>query len=105
MIIPVGLNHVIRGWPRVTIAIIVTCTLIQVYASAWAPSPEDVAALVETRVHERSSSPDANWESAVAREADELAERIPIVRLGYPTGRGLSWRLFTSAFVHDAGST
>lgn len=101
MIVPVGINHIIRGWPRVTIAMIVTCTLIQIYASAWAPSSEDVAILVDRRVSEHASAPDASWESAVTDEAEQLADRIPIVRLGYPTGRGLSWRLFTSAFVHD----
>lgn len=101
MIIPVGINHVIRGWPRATIAIIVTCTLIQIYASAWAPSAEDVATLVHQRIREHSSSPDENSESAIAQEAEQMADRIPIVRLGYPTGRGLSWRLFTSAFVHS----
>lgn len=106
MIIPVGINHVIRGWPRVTIAIIVTCTLIQIYATAWAPSTEDVAALIEKRISEHSSAPMApmapiaEWQSAVSQEAEQLADRIPIVRLGYPTGRGLSWRLFTAAFVH-----
>src|SRR5262245_4225148 len=83
MIIPVGINHVIRGWPLVTIAIIATCTLIQIYASVWAPSPESVAMLVD------------------ASEIERLVDRIPIVRLGYPTGHGLGWRLFTSAFVHD----
>jgi membrane associated rhomboid family serine protease len=101
MIIPVGINHVIRGWPRVTIALIVTCTLIQIYSSAWAPSAEDVATLVHERIRDHSSAPDENWESALAQEADQMADRIPIIRLGYPTGRGLSWRLFTSAFVHD----
>jgi len=101
MIIPVGINHVIRGWPRVTIGIIVTCTLIQIYATAWAPSQEDVAALIEKRIGERSSSPDADWASTVTQEAEQLAERIPIIRLGYPTGHGLSWRLFTAAFVHS----
>ena len=101
MIIPVGINHVIRGWPRVTIAIIVTCLLIQIYATAWAPSQEDVATLIAERVRELASTPDVDLESALAREAERLADRIPIVRLGYPTGHGLSWRLFTSAFVHD----
>jgi membrane associated rhomboid family serine protease len=84
----------------VTIAIIVACTLIQIYATAWAPSSEDVATLIDKRIQDHSSTPDADWESAVAQEADQLADRIPIVGLGYPTGRGLSWRLFTSAFVH-----
>src|SRR5437868_7043452 len=101
MIIPVGINHVIRGWPRVTIAIIVSCTLIQIYASAWAPSPEDVETLVHQRIREHSTAPDENWEANIAQEAEHLADRIPMVRLGYPTGRGLSWRLFTSAFVHS----
>lgn len=101
MIIPVGINHVIRGWPRVTIAIIVICTLVQIYATAWAPSPEEVTALIAERIRERSATGDADWETAVAREAEQLADRIPIVRFGYPTGEGLSWRLFTSAFVHD----
>ena len=100
MIIPVGINHVIRGWPRVTIALIVACTLVQIYASAWAPSPEDVAALVDQRVREHAADPDASLESAVT-EVERLSDRIPIVRLGYPTGSGPSWRLFTSAFVHD----
>lgn len=101
MIIPVGLNHVIRGWPRVTIALIVACTLVQIYAVEWAPSPGDVTALVEARVREHAADPDASWQTAAAAEADRLADRIPIVRFGYPTGTGLSWRLITAAFVHD----
>jgi len=101
MIIPVGLNHTIRGWPRVTIALIVACTLVQIYSSAWAPSAGDVTALIEQRASEFAAAPDASWETAVAAEIEQLADRIPIVRLGYPTGTGLSWRLFTSAFVHD----
>jgi membrane associated rhomboid family serine protease len=101
MIIPVGLNHVVRGWPRVTIALIVACTLVQIYASVWAPSADDVTALVDARVREHADTPDASWETSVAAEIDRLADRIPIIRLGYPTGTGLSWRLFTSAFVHD----
>jgi len=100
MIIPVGINHVIRGWPRVTIAIIVTCTLIQIYASTWAPSTEDVATLIHERALEHTSDSDENWETAFAHEVEQMADRIPIARLGYPTGYGLSWRLFTSAFVH-----
>jgi membrane associated rhomboid family serine protease len=103
MIIPLGLNHVIRGWPRVTIAIIVICTLVQIYATAWAPSPEEVAAFIQERIRQHASleSTDPDWETAVAREAEQMADRNPIIRFGYPTGEGLSRRLFTSAFVHD----
>ncbi len=45
--------------------------------------------------------PTRTGRASVAAEIEQLTDRIPIVRLGYSTGTGLSWRLFSSAFVHD----
>jgi len=100
VIVPIGINHVIRRLPLVTIAIIATCTLVHIYAEEFAPSPKDVVQLAETRAHELADHDDQQLAQKYADEVEELANRIPFVRLGYRTGSGLSWRLVTSAFVH-----
>lgn len=97
MIIPVGINHVIRRIPVVTIAIIAICTLVQIYSAEWAPTPSDVEHLLEEQAHADSDVRAAE----LGKEADDLAERIPIVRFGYEPGSGLNSRLVTSAFVHS----
>ena len=97
MIIPVGINHVIRRIPVVTIAIITLCTLVQIYSAEWAPTAADV-----DRVLEEQARADSDVRAAeLAKEAEDLAERIPIVRFGYVPGSGLDSRLVTSAFVHS----
>jgi membrane associated rhomboid family serine protease len=111
MIIPIGLNHVIRGLPRVTIAIIAACVLMHVYASEIAPSPESVRDEILSQVkrdlaaqHTDADHPPDPYRGRdpdqVEREVRELIDRIPMVRFGYRPGSGLSWRLLTCAFVH-----
>lgn len=100
MIIPVGINHVIRGWPWVTIGIIAMCTVVQIYSDAWAPSPEAVEQMIEHRTRDVPPGADAAQEAAVAKDVERIANRIPSVRFGYRSGSGASYRLVTSAFVH-----
>jgi membrane associated rhomboid family serine protease len=101
VIIPVGINHVIRGLPWVTISIIAICTLVQIYTVEIAPSPEQVIALIDTRVKEVAEHPDDGEREAQAEhEIEALANRIPTVRFGYHTGTGLDWRLLSAAFIH-----
>lgn len=100
VIIPVGINHVIRGWPWVTIGIIAMCTVVQVYSDAWAPSPEAVEQLIEHRIRDLPAGADEAQEAAVAQDVERMANRIPSVRFGYRSGNGASYRLVTSAFVH-----
>jgi membrane associated rhomboid family serine protease len=96
MIIPVGINHVIRRVPVVTIAIIAICTLVQIYADEWAPTPSDVRQALDRVEHADSDEHMAE----LAQEAERLAERIPIVRFGYVPGSGMTSGLIISAFVH-----
>ncbi len=100
MIIPVGINHVIRGLPWVTISIIAICTAVHIYAEEFAPQPEEVRAFIETRERELLANPDDARATQILHEVEEEANKIPIVRLGYRTDSGLSWRLVSSAFVH-----
>jgi membrane associated rhomboid family serine protease len=100
VIIPVGINHVIRGWPWVTIGIIAMCTVVQIYSDAWAPSPEAVQEMIEHRIRDLPAGADAAQEAAVTQDAERIANRIPSVRFGYRSGSGVSYRLVTSAFVH-----
>jgi membrane associated rhomboid family serine protease len=82
VIIPIGHDQTIKRWPWVTIAIIATCTLVQIYASFVAPTLTDV-------LH-----------AATAERAEALAHKIPIWRFGYITGSGFGFDLFASTFVH-----
>ncbi len=101
MIVPIGINHVIRRLPLVTVAIIATCTLVHIYATEFAPSPKEVLELAENRARELPADhDDPQLEQKFADEVEQLANRIPWVRFGYHTGSGVSWRLLTSAFVH-----
>lgn len=100
VIIPVGINHVIRGWPWVTIGIIAMCTLVQVYSEVAAPSPEAVEQLIEHRIHELPAGADAAQQARAEQDIERIANRIPSVRFGYRSGSGASYRLVTSAFVH-----
>jgi hypothetical protein len=67
VIIPVGINHVVRGWPRVTIAIIAVCTLVQIYAAQFAPSPDDVERQAQTRMRDLPPAADAAQLAAAER--------------------------------------
>jgi membrane associated rhomboid family serine protease len=104
MLIPIGLDHTIRRWPYVTIAIIVVCTLVQIYSSVFAPSFEEVRdyareRLLERRIHENDAEQRAE-DTALARDVEQRADEVPIIRLGYTTGTGLTWRLLACTFVH-----
>jgi membrane associated rhomboid family serine protease len=99
--IPVGINHVIRGWPWVTLSIIAICTLMQIYAVEVAPSREQVLAMIDARIKDHIEHPDdAARDAQGEHDIEALADRIPAVRFGYPTGTGLNWRLLSSVFVH-----
>ncbi|HTR53341.1 MAG TPA: rhomboid family intramembrane serine protease [Kofleriaceae bacterium] len=108
MIVPVGIEHTIRGLPRVTIGIIALCTLVQIYSDVWAPSLEQIRQHVEEKLSETmiddkaTGDVDIDTQKAeqIAQELKDYANKNPIVHFGYPTGYGLTWRVFTSAFVH-----
>jgi len=104
MIIPVGINHVIRGWPKVTLAIIAACTVVQVYSAVWAPSPEQIRDEIRERILEmpvaETEAEQTKLEERFAHDIEKLADRVPIARFGYRTGTGVNYRLVTSAFVH-----
>jgi hypothetical protein len=91
--IPVGINHVIRGWPWVTLSIIAICTLMQIYAVEVAPSREQALAMIDARIKDHIEHPDdAARDAQGEHDLEALADRIPAVRFGYPTGTGLNWR-------------
>jgi membrane associated rhomboid family serine protease len=101
VILPLGINHVIRGWPRATIALIVACTLIQIYGDAIAPSVHDVQAQILQRAAEVPFDADDATQERAAADIEEIANQLPSYRFGYRTDSGLSYRGVTSAFVHD----
>ncbi|HEY1555566.1 MAG TPA: rhomboid family intramembrane serine protease [Kofleriaceae bacterium] len=82
MIVPLGIDHKIRGLPWVTISIIAICTLVQIDASYIAPSMEDLARATDDQ------------------QLMAMLDHLPIWRLGYETGSGVTWRLVSCAFVH-----
>jgi membrane associated rhomboid family serine protease len=84
----------------VTIGIIAICTVVQIYSDAWAPSPEAVQEMIEHRIRDLPAGADEAQEARVAQDVEQLANRIPSVRLGYRSGSGVNYRLVTSAFVH-----
>lgn len=100
VIIPVGINHVIRGWPWVTIGIIAVCTFVQVYSEVGAPSPEAVEQMIEHRIRDLPAGADEAQQARAEQDIERIANRIPSVRFGYRSGSGASYRLVTSAFVH-----
>ena len=100
MIVPVGINHVIRGWPWATIALILACTLVHIYGSAMGPSPEEVQAQMALRLAEMPDEPDAQSLAQLSADIERLASRLPTYRFGYTSDEGLSYRLLTSAFIH-----
>lgn len=92
MIIPYGHDRSVSRFPWLTLSIIAICTLVQIYATFFAPSRAEIEAFL-----------DANWRTTTPGaldQAKELAERIPIIRFGYETGSGVKYTLVTSAFVH-----
>lgn len=107
MIIPIGHDQSIRRYPWVTIALIVTCTLIQIWATVTTPSRAEIDQIQSDLYSARS---DEEAEAVVAR-AEALLDRIPAWRFGYRTGHdeeddedtdsGFSYRLLTSAFIHE----
>lgn len=100
MIIPVGINHVIRGWPWLTIGIIAMCTFVQIYSEVGAPSPEVVQQRIEQRIRDLPADADEAQQARVERDIERMANQLPSVRWGYRSGSGVSYRLVTSAFVH-----
>lgn len=101
MILPLGINHVIRGWPLATIALIVACTLVQIYGDAVAPSTHDVQMQILRRAAEVPADADDATQEKAAADIEEIANQLPAYRFGYRTDSGLSVRGVTSAFVHD----
>ena len=100
MIIPIGHDQQIRRYPWVTIALIALCTLVQIYSTASAPSQRE---LEQIQADLYSADTDEETEDVVAR-AERLLDKIPAWRFGYHVGEedsGFSYRLLTSAFVHD----
>jgi membrane associated rhomboid family serine protease len=76
VLIPIGHDQGVRRWPYVTVALIAICTIIHVYGM-----------IVEPTATEFLEDPD-------------VIEKLPIFKLGYLTGSGISYRLVTCAFVH-----
>lgn len=101
MILPLGINHVIRGWPRATIALIVACTLVQLYGDAIAPSVHEIQTQIEKRTAEVPLDADAETQDKALNDIEDIANQLPSYRFGYRTNSGLSYRSVTSAFVHD----
>lgn len=104
MIIPIGHDHSIRQWPQVTIGIIVLCTLVQIWSSFLAPEPADllpraiaIAAEYDTP---DGSEPTPEKAAELERRLNDLVNELPMQRLGYRTGTGISLALITSAFAH-----
>src|SRR5687767_4813039 len=100
MILPLGINHVIRGWPRVTIALIVACTLVHIYGEVIAPSPHEVEMQIVRRQAEIPLDADDATLARAASDLEEIANQLPFVRFGYRTDNMMSYRAVTSAFVH-----
>jgi membrane associated rhomboid family serine protease len=104
VILPVGIDHIIRGWPRVTIALMVTCTLVQLYSHAFAPSFEELRGYAVDYAFDDAADGIPDLDTAVdevVAAVERRANRIPAVRFGYHPDDPISYRLVTSAFVHD----
>ena len=101
MIIPIGHDQQIRRYPWVTIVLIALCTLMQIYSTVSEPSRAEIRQL-EADIY--SATTDEEAQSIIER-AERLLDKIPAWRFGYMVGEeddsGLSYRLITSAFVHD----
>jgi membrane associated rhomboid family serine protease len=108
VIIPLGINHVIRGWPRVTIAIIVACVAMQLASTFVGPSETEIQTYARMHAAELAQAIDDN---AATTDVDALVDRMvddvydyassnPAYRFGYRPKQGLSYRLLTYAFAH-----
>jgi hypothetical protein len=75
VIVPVGINHVIRGWPWVTIGIIALCTLVQVYSEVGAPSPEVVEQRIEQRIRDLPAGADEAQQARAEQDIERIANR------------------------------
>lgn len=111
MIIPLGINHVIRGWPRVTIAIITACVALQLASMFIGPSEADIQSYAQTHALELAQSLEQTDDGAKVPDLDAIVDRMiddvydyadgnPTFRLGYRPKQGLSSRLLTYAFAH-----
>jgi membrane associated rhomboid family serine protease len=106
VIIPIGHDHSIRRYPWVTIGIIALCTVIQIWATVTTPSRDEIR-----RLESDAYSATSDEEIAVLEQrAQSILDRIPAWRFGYHMGEdeeegdtdsGLSYRLLTSAFIHE----
>lgn len=96
MIIPIGHDRAVRGWPQVTIAIIAVCTVVQIYATVATPSEARLGRMVQAL--DAATPDDAE---AIEAKLREVVQHMPFVRFGYRTGSGVSAGLVTSAFVHE----
>jgi membrane associated rhomboid family serine protease len=77
-----------------TFTIIGVCTLMQIYATWFAPDLESILGpLRQARSIEEFE--------AMARAAQDRAMQIPMLRFGYEPGSGIHPNLVASAFVHD----
>jgi membrane associated rhomboid family serine protease len=83
VIIPIGHDQEIRRLPWATFGIIAICTLVQIWASL-SPGIDDIV---------RTAQVDEGRAAA-------MLDKLPLMKLGYVTGSGLSLRLITAAFVH-----
>ncbi len=111
MFIPLGINHVIRGWPRVTIAIIATCVAMQVASMFIGPSAADISQYARSHALELAQALDQTDDGGKAPDVDALVDRMiddvydyadgnPAYRFGYRPKQGMSHRLITYAFAH-----
>jgi membrane associated rhomboid family serine protease len=107
MFFPVGIDHVIRRLPIVTIAIIALCTGMQIYSDVFAPSKEELRDQLMEKIRDLPvndlEKPDQVDE--IRQQVEALANKIPIVRFGYKVGYednsdGWSLNLLLSTFVH-----
>jgi membrane associated rhomboid family serine protease len=116
MFFPVGIDHVIKRLPVVTIAIIALCTAVQIFSNVWAPSKEEIENEAMELILQREANPHDNpFDDDEFRQQlvdlENKVQKIPIVRFGYKVGferlptadrDGSSWNanLLLSTFVH-----
>jgi membrane associated rhomboid family serine protease len=94
VIIPIGHDQQVQRYPWATIALMAICTIVQIYSTAVAPSERQIGdAIAEAQTAETEEEAEA----LVLR----MLDRVPVWRFGYRTGEGMSYRIITSAFVHD----
>lgn len=97
MIIPIGHDQQVQRYPWATITLMALCTIVQIYSTAVAPSTREIAASLAD-VQGADTEEDA---AAQLERTKALLDRIPMWRFGYRTGESISYRVVTSAFVHD----